>query len=422
VGVKVLRDEEWREVDSIMYKEGKVYVPKDNMLRAEIIRLHHDTPVGGHGGQWKTVELVTQNFWWPGVTREVKQYMEGCDSCQRNKNCTEQPAGKLMPNSIPEKPWMHILADFITKLPIAQGYDLILVVVDRLTKIVHFIPTTEKTSAEGLARLFRDSVWKLHGLPKSIISDRGPQFTAGLMRELNRMLGIESKLSMATHPQTDGQTERVNQELEQYLRMFINHRQEQWLDWLGTAEFAYNNKMHSSTKVLLFKANYGQDPRMGFEGRKKGKYKGAEKFVTKIKEIQEEAKAALGKAQKEMKKYADRKRGDVDEYKVGDLVMLSTKDLKYQMVGRRTEKLTERFVGPYKIKKIISTNAVELELPSTIKIHSVVNMSRIRRYVGQVEGQRKEQPAPVVIEGEEKWEVERILNKQQIRGKDKYLV
>jgi len=100
--------------------------------------------------------------------------MEGYDSCQRNKNCTEQPAGKLMPNSIPEKPWMHILADFITKLPIAQGYDLILVVVDRLMKIVHFIPTTEKTSAERLARLFRDNVWKLHGLPESIISDRGP--------------------------------------------------------------------------------------------------------------------------------------------------------------------------------------------------------------------------------------------------------
>jgi len=170
---------------------------------------------------------------------------------------------------------------------------------------------------------------------------------------------------------------------------------------LGTAEFAYNNKVHSSTRIMPFKANYGQDPRMGFEGRKKGKYEGAEKFVTKMKEIQEEAKAALGKVQKEMKKYADRKRGDVDKYKVGDLVMLSTKDLKYQMVGRRTEKLTERFVGPYKIKKIVSTNMVELELPSTIKIHLVVNMSRIRRYVGQVEGQRKKQPAPVVIKGEE---------------------
>jgi len=130
----------------------------------------------------------------------VKKYVKGCDTCQRNKNRTEQPAGKLIPNSIPEKPWTYILADFITKLLLAQGYNSILVVVDRLTKMVHFIPTTEKTLAEGLARLFRDNVWKLHGLPESIISDRGPQFTAGLMRELNEMLGIKSKLSTAFHP------------------------------------------------------------------------------------------------------------------------------------------------------------------------------------------------------------------------------
>ena len=173
-GVKMLRDKEWREVDGVMYKEEKVYVPKDDRLRAEIIRLHHDTPVGGHGGQWKTVELVTRNFWWPGITKEVKQYVEGYDACQRNKNHTEQPAGKLMPNSIPEKPWTHILADFITKLPLAQGYNSILVVVDRLTKMAHFILTTEKTLAKGLARLFKNNVWKLHGLPESIISDRGP--------------------------------------------------------------------------------------------------------------------------------------------------------------------------------------------------------------------------------------------------------
>jgi len=171
-----------------------------------------------------------------------------------------------------------------------------------------------------------------------------------------------------------------------------------------------------------FKANYRQDPRMGFKGRKKGKYEGAEKFMTKMKEIQEEAKVVLGKAQEEMKKYADRKRKEVDEYKVEDLVVLNTKDLKYQMAGRRTEKLTERFIGPYKIKKIISTNVVKLELPSTIKIYPVVNISRICRYVGQVEGQKREQPPPVIIEGEEEWEVKRILNKRQIRGKDKYLV
>ena len=173
---------------------------------------------------------------------------------------------------------------------------------------------------------------------------------------------------------------------------------------------------------MPFKANYRQDPRMGFEGRKKGKYARAEKFIEKMKEIQKEAKAALEKAQADMKKYADRKRSDIEEYKVGDLVMLSTKDLKYQLVRRRTEKLTERFVGPYKVKKIVSTNAVELELPSTIKIHLVVNISRICRYIGQVEGQKREQQAPVIIKGEEEWEVERIPNKRKVRGKDRYLV
>jgi len=376
-GVKMLRDEEWRQEDGLILKEGKVYVPKDEELRAEVIRLHHDTPVGGHGGQWKMAELVTRNFWWPGVTREVKRYMEGYNVYQRNKNRTQPPAGKLMPNSIPEKAWSHISADFITKLPLAQGYDAILVVVDRFTKMGHFIPTTERTSAEGLARLFKDNVWKLHGLPDSIISDRGPQFAAGIMKELNCILGIETKLLTAFHPQTDGQMERMNQELEQYLQMFIDHRQEQWPEWLGMAEFAYNNKVHAGTKVSPFKANNGQDPRMGFEMRKKGKYEGAEKFAERMKKVQEEAKAVLQKAQEEMKRYADRERGEVEEYRVGNLVLLSTKDLKYQMVGRRTDKFTERFVGPYKVKAIISSNAIELDLPSTVRIHPVVNVSRI---------------------------------------------
>jgi len=194
--------------------------------------------------------------------------------------------------------------------------------------------------------------------------------------------------------------------------MFIDYRQEQWPEWLGTAEFAYNNKVHSSTQTTPFKANYRQDPRMEFEGRKKEKYEGAKKFIEKMKEIQEEARAVLGKVQEEIKKYADRKKGKADDYKVKDLVMLSTKDLKYQMVGRRTEKLIERFVGPYKVKKIISSNTVELELPDIIKIHPVVNVSRIHKYIGQVEGQKREQPAPVIIDREEEWEIEKILNKQ----------
>jgi len=405
-----------------MLKEKKVYVPKDEKLRAEIIRLHYNAPMGGHGGQWKTTELVTRNFWWLGVSREVKQYVEGYNMCQRNKNQTQGPVSKLMPNSILEKPWSHISANFITKLPLVQEYNSILVVVDRLTKMVHFIPTTEKTTVERLARLFRDNVWKLHGLPESIISDRRPQFTAGVMRELNTILEIDSKLSMAFHPQTDGQTEQMNQELEQYLRMFIDHHQEQWPEWLETTEFAYNNKLQTSTKVLPFKANSGQDPHIGFELRKKGKFEEADKFVERMQEIQEEAKAVLKKTQVNMKRYMDRHRREAEEYQVGDLVLLSTKDLKYQMTGRRTEKLTERFVGFYKVKSIVSTNTIELELPSTVKIHPVVNVSRVHKYIGQVEGQKKEKQQPVIIEEEEEWEVEKIMNKRRVQGRDKYLV
>jgi len=420
-GVKTLRDKEWEIEDGVVLKEGRIYVPEGE-LRGEVIRLYHNTPVGGHRGRWKMTELVTRNYWWLGVMKEVGRYVDGYDACQRYKNRSEVLAGKLMPIAIPEKPWSHISADFITKLPLAQGYDAILVVCDRFSKMVHFIASIEKTSTEGLAKLFRDQVWRLHSLPESIISDRGVQFAAGMMKELNNLLGIQTKLSTAYHPQTDGQTERINQELEQYLRVFIDHRQEQWPDWLGTAEFAYNNKIHTATKNSPFKVNYRQDPRMGFEGRRKGKYEAAGKFVEKMRKIQKEAKVALGKAQEEMKKFADRKREKGEEYRVGDLVLLSTKDLKWQMKGRRSEKLMEHFVGPYKIKGIVSSNAIELELPRTIKIHPVVNVSRVRLYKPQVEGQKKTPPKPVIIEGEEEFEVEQNLNKRVVQGKEKFLV
>jgi len=147
----------------------------------------------------------------------------------------------------------------------------------------------------------------LHKLPESIILDKGVQFVVGMMRELNNLLGIQTKLSIAYHSQTDGQIERINQKLEQYLRVFIDHRQEQWPDWLGIVEFAYNNKIHVATKISPFKANYGQDPRIGFEGRRKRRYEAAERFVERMKKIQKEEKAALGKAQEKMKKFVNRR-------------------------------------------------------------------------------------------------------------------
>jgi len=187
-------------------------------------------------------------------------------------------------------------------------------------------------------------------------------------------------------------------------------------------EFAYNNKIHTATKNSLFKVNYRQNPRMGFEGRRKGKYKAAGKFIEKMRKIQKEARAVLGKAQEEMKRFVDKKRGKGEEYTVEDLVLLSTKDLKWQIKVRRSEKLMEHFVGPYKIKEIISSNAVELELPKSIKIHPIVNVSRIRLYKPQMEGQKKIPLKPVIIEGEEEFKVEKILNKRIVWGKEKFLV
>ena len=200
VGVKELRGNEWKIEGELVLKEGKMYMLKDEELRVEIIRLHHDVPAARHGGRWKIVELVIRNYWWPGVTRDVGRYMEGCDLCQRMKYRIEEVAGKLKLSEVPEKLWTHLIVDFITKLPVVAGKDVILVVCDRLSKMTHFVATTEGTLVEGLARLFRDNVWKLHGLPESVVSDRGPQFVVELMKELNQMLGIKTKLSTAFHP------------------------------------------------------------------------------------------------------------------------------------------------------------------------------------------------------------------------------
>ena len=249
----------------------------------------------------------------------------------------------------------------------------------------HFMATTEKTIAEGLARLFKDNIWKLHGLLESVISDRGPQFTAGLTKELNKMLGIETKLSIAYHLETDRQTERTNQELEQYLRMYVNHRQNNWSEWLVTAEFTFNNKVHTATKMSPFQVNYGREPRMGFDIRKKGKNKKAEEFAREMKERHEEARAALVKSQEEMKRQVDRSRKEVEEYRVGDKVLISTKDFLMELMKRAMKKLTEKFIVPYVVKKIVSKNAVELELPVLLRIHPVVNIRRIVKYREQVE-------------------------------------
>jgi len=202
---------------------------------------------------------------------QVKNYISGCDCCQRMKSFSEKPAGKLKPNEATLQPWKDITTDFITGLPEAQGYDALFVTYCCHKKQAHIIPTSTTTLARGLATLSRYHVWKLHGLPETALSDRGPQFAAEFIKELNEILEIKTKLSTAYHPQTDGQTEQVNQEIEQYLRMFVSHRQNDWPEWIAYAEFTYNNKIYTATHISPFFANYGMNPRMGVEPQRAGK-------------------------------------------------------------------------------------------------------------------------------------------------------
>ena len=198
------------------------------------------------------------------------------------------------------------MIDFITKLLIVAVKDTILVVCDKLSKMTYFVATMERTLVKGLARLFRDNVWKLYRLPESVVLDRVLQFTAELTKELNRILGIETRLLTAFHPQTDGQTEQMNQELEQYLRFFVDHRQKNWPEQLVSVEFVVSNKVHMATKVSSFIANYRREIIMGGDIRKREKVESATEFVERIKKVHEEAGAALKKVQEDIKRQADK--------------------------------------------------------------------------------------------------------------------
>jgi len=199
------------------------------------------------------------------MSRYIGRYVSTCNLCLRTKPIRQAPVGELYPLRIPDSQWDMLSVDFVVELPLSSGHDAVMTVVDSVSKRAHFIPTHMTVIAEGAARLFLHQVWKLHGLPKCIILDRGPQFVARFTRELYRLLGIKLASSTAWHPQTDEQTERVNQELDQYLWLFVNERQDDWYDLLPMVEFQHNNHVHSATQQPLFLLDTGRISRMGFE-------------------------------------------------------------------------------------------------------------------------------------------------------------
>jgi hypothetical protein len=259
--------QEWNFEKGLLLHCGKIYVPKDQDIRLELLRLHHNTTLAGHLGRWKTLELLTRNYWWPGMSVDVKKYVAGCDTCQRNKPSHKVPYGLLQPNEVPSTPWEIITIDLITQLPGSVDSDgktrtAIVVVVDRLTKRAHFFPQDNSCTAQQVATILYEQVFRHHGLPRQIISDRGMQFTSKVFKEFLKKLDIKGSMSTAYHPQTDGQTERVNQTLEQYLRIFCNTRQDNWVKFLASAKFAYNNAASESTLQSPFYLEYGYHPCM----------------------------------------------------------------------------------------------------------------------------------------------------------------
>ena len=225
------------------------------------------------------LELVSWNYWWPGLSRYVAKFVTGCNACNQMKTFPMQKVGKLIPNKVPDRCWQVISVDMIGELLDSKGYNAVLMVVDRLSKWIHAIPTVTSLDSAGVAWLFLEHIWHHHRLLEEVISDRGSAFVSNFSCELAALLGVKLTPSTSYHLQTDGQTEHVNQEIEVYLRVFMSHQQDDWADWLLLVEFAYNNKVHTATHQTPFELDTGQHPCLGVEPMRTSTIEAADAFT-----------------------------------------------------------------------------------------------------------------------------------------------
>lgn len=385
------------------------YVPSTRDLRLLVTKQYHNALTAGHPGRRKTLKLVGRQYWWPGMRNYINHYVDTCDECCRAKSKRHQPYGNLKSLPIPPYPWSSISMDLIEQLPSSNGFNSILVVVDRLTKQAIFTPTTTNLTAEELARLYVTHVFSKHGLPQNIVSDRGSEFTSRFWRAFSEMLGIDLLFSTAFHPETDGQTERVNQVLEQYLRTYADYKQSNWASLLPLAEFAYNNSPHSSTGVSPFFANKGYDPKADFTPQDTTiNAPLAAVYTANLSSLHQHLQQELRKANEASANAFDKGRAPIPAYNVGDQVWLSAKHIR---TTRPTKKLDHRFLGPFKIIEKLSSHAYRLELPSTMRIHNVFHAQLLEPYLeNTIPNRAQEPPPPVEVEGQEEYEVEAILD------------
>jgi hypothetical protein len=417
---------ECKEENGRLKYRDRLYVPDYSPLRLHIMNTHHSTPVAGHPGRSKTLELICRSYYWPKMHQDVDRYVRNCHTCQRSRTARHAPFGITRPLPIPELAWQDVSMDFVTGLPWSEGFNAVLVVVCRLTKMRHLITCRDTCTSEELADLYLKNIARHHGLPKTIISDRGTQFVAKFWTAVCEAWGIELKLSTAYHPETDGQTERLNAVMEQYLRAHVNYLQDDWAKWLHLAEFAANNQASEMTGISPFLANYGIDPTWQDQPANTEapaseiRDIGGHDMAKTVAEITAHLRAEILRAQHRQQENADRKRMPAPAYQVGNLVWLNAKNITTR---RPSRKLDHRRLGPFPISEIMSPYAYRLELPSSMKVHNVFHVSLLDTassdpYPGQV----VPPPPPVEIDGEEEWRVEEIFDAKMVRGRLRYLV
>jgi hypothetical protein len=412
-------DPEYEVVDDLAYMDGLVVIPTLDLCM-EILERCHDSPLAGHYGNAKTIELITRNYWWPGLRRMVRKYLACCDVCKRAKASRHKPYGLLQPLPIPHAPWQDISMDFQTDLPLSSHFDSIFE--DCFTKMAHFIPCNKLIHADVTAALFKSNVFRLHGLPKSIVSDRGPQFVSHSWRHLYDCLGVKINLSSAHHLQTDGSTEVVNQVVEQYLCIYCSYHQDDWVWLLPLAEFTYNNSVTAQTQTTPFHANYGFHPIFDIDDIQPtlpSQVPLAEERATQFRSQAEELRAQLVHSQADYVCFANASHQPAPSLKVGDLVFLDRRHLKS---ARPSSKLDDKKLGPFKISRRINPVAYELKLPQSMRYHPVFHVSLLQPRISDSLQCAARPPPPVAIEETIEFEVAAILDSKLCGHRVVYLV
>src|SRR5438046_6161613 len=342
----------------------------------------------------------------------INEYIRTCDTCARNKTPRHLPHGQLHPLPIPAGPWESVSMDYIVELPPSNGHDAIYVCVDRFTKMAHFCPIKSNVTAEQTAQLYLQHMFKNHGLLGNIVSDRGTQFTSKFTRRLLELCEIKSNKSTAFHPQWDGQTERVNQVLEQYLRIFCDYQQNDWYQLLPLAEFVYNNAQNASTGVSPFCANYGYHPRSSPKLVVTGEVinPSVEELATKLRRIHTQMRSQLESAQAIYKEKHDQHVKELPPFAVGDKIWLMRKNIKTR---RPSQKLDVKRLGPFKILEVVSESqmAFKLELPPQMRIHPVFHASLLEPYkANTLPGHIQPAPPPILVESGLEYVADRVLD------------